>query len=166
VNHHGRVLCSQQYSGPTALVPRGTPREEMPKHPTVPPAIRRLRARAGYSQASFADVVDVHRTYVGAVERREVNISLDNTQRIARALRLTVARLFIEAELDRQAEIRLHRAQRAPLPLYSFSVSSGNSPCGTCSGSTCTVFPLLPADRLPVVLGGDGAAAFAAGDQA
>lgn len=67
-------------------------------------AVRRLRLAAGYSQESFADHVGVHRTYMGAVERGEVNISLDNIERIAGALGLTAGRLLLEAEeTDRPA---------------------------------------------------------------
>jgi transcriptional regulator with XRE-family HTH domain len=51
-------------------------------------SIRALRREAGYSQEGFADAVGMHRTYMGAVERGEVNISLDNIERIAVALRL------------------------------------------------------------------------------
>ena len=64
-------------------------------------AVRRLRTAAGYSQESFADECGLHRTYMGAVERGETNISLDNIERIARALRLTPAQLLAEAERER-----------------------------------------------------------------
>ena len=64
-------------------------------------AIRRLRKEAGYSQESFADHCGLHRTYMGGVERGETNISLDNIERIARALRLTPAQLLAEAERER-----------------------------------------------------------------
>lgn len=64
-------------------------------------AIRRLRSEAGYSQESFADACQLHRTYIGSVERAETNISLDNIERIARVLKLPVSRLFAEAELER-----------------------------------------------------------------
>ena len=64
-------------------------------------AVRRLRTAAGYSQESFADACGLHRTYMGAVERGETNISLDNIERIARALRLTPAQLLAEAERER-----------------------------------------------------------------
>jgi transcriptional regulator with XRE-family HTH domain len=66
-------------------------------------AVRRLRLAAGYSQESFADHVGVHRTYMGAVERGEVNISLDNIERISDALGLTADRLLAEAEREREA---------------------------------------------------------------
>ena len=64
-------------------------------------AVRRLRTAASYSQESFADECGLHRTYMGAVERGETNISLDNIERIARALRLTPAQLLTEAERER-----------------------------------------------------------------
>ncbi len=64
-------------------------------------AIRRLRREAGYSQESFADKCGVHRTYMGSVERGETNISLDNLERIAKALSLTTGELLVEAEKER-----------------------------------------------------------------
>jgi transcriptional regulator with XRE-family HTH domain len=64
-------------------------------------AVRRLRRGAGYSQESFADKCGVHRTYMGSVERGETNISLDNLERIAKALNMTAGQLLIEAEKER-----------------------------------------------------------------
>jgi DNA-binding XRE family transcriptional regulator len=64
-------------------------------------AVRSLRKRAGYSQESFADRCHVHRTYMGSVERGETNISLDNIERIAKALGLTAGGLLLEAERER-----------------------------------------------------------------
>jgi transcriptional regulator with XRE-family HTH domain len=64
-------------------------------------AVRRLRTDAGYSQESFADACEVHRTYIGSVERGETNISLDNIERIAKTLKIPVSRLFAEAEQGR-----------------------------------------------------------------
>lgn len=43
----------------------------------------------------------LHRTYLGAVERGETNISLDNLERIAKALDLTAGQLLLEAEKER-----------------------------------------------------------------
>jgi len=65
-------------------------------------AVRRLRTEAGYSQESFADACALHRTYIGSVERGEVNISLDNLERIARTLKIPVWRLLEEAERGRE----------------------------------------------------------------
>lgn len=64
-------------------------------------AVRRLRTEAGYSQESFADKCGLHRTYMGSVERGEVNISLDNLERVSRGLGISVGQLFFEAERER-----------------------------------------------------------------
>ncbi len=63
-------------------------------------AVRRLRKAAGYSQEDFADLVGVHRTYMGAVERGEVNISLRNIEKIAGSLEITASKLLLEAEKE------------------------------------------------------------------
>ena len=63
-------------------------------------AVRRLRKAAGYSQEGFADLVGVHRTYMGAVERGEVNISLRNIEKIAGSLEITGGELLLEAEKE------------------------------------------------------------------
>jgi len=64
-------------------------------------AVRRLRRAAGYSQESFADKCKLHRTYIGSVERGETNISLDNLERIAKALNLSAGQLLVDAEKER-----------------------------------------------------------------
>ena len=56
--------------------------------------MRNLRQSKGYSQESFADTVDLHRTYIGAIERGEQNVSLDNIEKIAKALKVKVSELF------------------------------------------------------------------------
>lgn len=48
--------------------------------------LRRFRKTADLSQEAFADLCGLHRTYIGAVERGEKNISIDNMEIIARAL--------------------------------------------------------------------------------
>lgn len=50
--------------------------------------VRRLRKAAGFSQEAFADACGLHRTYIGAIERAERNVSLDNIEKMARALGL------------------------------------------------------------------------------
>jgi transcriptional regulator with XRE-family HTH domain len=61
-------------------------------------AIRHLRTKAGYSQEAFGDAVGLHRTYMGSLERGERNVSLDNIEKIARALGLSAGQLILEAE--------------------------------------------------------------------
>jgi transcriptional regulator with XRE-family HTH domain len=48
--------------------------------------IRRYRQRLGISQEILADKSQLHRTYVGGVERGERNISAKNIAKIAKSL--------------------------------------------------------------------------------
>ncbi|MGC1273733.1 MAG: helix-turn-helix transcriptional regulator [Planctomycetaceae bacterium] len=60
--------------------------------------IRSARSRAGHSQEAFAAIVGLHRTYIGAIERGEQNVSLRNLCRIADALAVPLSELITEAE--------------------------------------------------------------------
>ena len=64
-------------------------------------AVRRLRAKEGFSQESFAAHCKIHRTYMGGIERGTRNVSLQNIERIARGLGLTAGELLTEAENER-----------------------------------------------------------------
>ncbi|MBA3532041.1 MAG: helix-turn-helix transcriptional regulator [Ardenticatenales bacterium] len=48
--------------------------------------MKKLRLIRGLSQEALADKAGLHRTYIGAVERCERNITLINAERIAIAL--------------------------------------------------------------------------------
>lgn len=58
--------------------------------------VRYFRKRLGLSQDDLADKAGLHRTYVGAVERGERNITLLNILHLADALHVTVKELFDE----------------------------------------------------------------------
>ncbi len=58
--------------------------------------IREVRAKRGLSQEALADIANVHRTYIGMVERAEKNITLLNIQKLAKALKIDIKELFDE----------------------------------------------------------------------
>lgn len=74
------------------------------KHSLMPERIRkqlgnRIRERRkslGFSQERLAEDAGLHRTYVGAVERGERNVSLDNIVAIATALHTSASDLLGE----------------------------------------------------------------------
>jgi transcriptional regulator with XRE-family HTH domain len=49
--------------------------------------IRQMRLKQGFSQESFADECAIHRTYMGAIERGERNVTIGTLRAIARALK-------------------------------------------------------------------------------
>ena len=59
---------------------------DSPLRTTLAENLRRLRKEQGLSQEALADKANLHRTFVGAVERGERNISLDNIEKLASAL--------------------------------------------------------------------------------
>ncbi len=56
--------------------------------------VRQLRTERGWSQEAFADMAGLHRTYIGSIERGEQNISLENIQKLASTLGVSLAELF------------------------------------------------------------------------
>lgn len=61
-------------------------------------AVRRLRLAKGISQEKLAELAEIHRTYIGDVERGTRNIALVNMSRIAGALKVPLSRLIAEME--------------------------------------------------------------------
>lgn len=56
--------------------------------------VRAERDKLGFSQEELASRVGVHRTYIGMIERAEKNITLENIERIAKALNLKLSDFF------------------------------------------------------------------------
>ena len=56
--------------------------------------IRRCREKKGWSQEQLAFEADLHRAYIGHIERGEKNIGLINLEKIAKALNVVIAKLI------------------------------------------------------------------------
>ena len=59
--------------------------------------LKEYRVTRGLSQESFAEVLGVHRTYMGGLERGEHNLTLRSVERIAGRLNVDALGLLSEA---------------------------------------------------------------------
>lgn len=60
--------------------------------------VREIRKEKGLSQEELAHKADLHRTYIGMIERAEKNITLLNIEKIAIALEVKISKLFKDLE--------------------------------------------------------------------
>ena len=58
--------------------------------------VREIRVSQGLSQEHLAHIANVHRTYIGMIERAEKNITLVNVEKIAKALKVSIVELLID----------------------------------------------------------------------
>lgn len=56
--------------------------------------VRQIRKEKGLSQEELSFKADLHRTYIGMIERAEKNITLTNIEKIAKALDVDIKNLF------------------------------------------------------------------------
>ena len=56
--------------------------------------VRKERNKLGLSQEELAAKAGVHRTYIGMIERAEKNITLENIEKVAKALNLKLSDFF------------------------------------------------------------------------
>ena len=56
--------------------------------------VRKERGKLELSQEELATKAGVHRTYIGMIERAEKNITLENIEKVAKALGLKLSNFF------------------------------------------------------------------------
>ena len=66
--------------------------------------IRAFRKIRGLSQEALAERCNLHRTYIGAVERAERNVSLSTLELIAGTLGVSVPELLTEESIKNDGE--------------------------------------------------------------
>ena len=62
--------------------------------------VRKIRLSKDISQEKFADMCDLHRTYISDIEIGKRNVSLENIGKMANALDMSISKLFQEVESD------------------------------------------------------------------
>ena len=75
--------------------PRGKPQTPATARDILAANLVALRNERGWSQEALAFEAGLHRTFIAHVERQARNISLDNIEKIARALEVPCYRLLI-----------------------------------------------------------------------
>jgi len=63
--------------------------------------MREFRRKQGISQEELAEMCNLHRTYVGSVERGERNVTLSTLEAIAAALSIGVSKLLTERGIEK-----------------------------------------------------------------
>jgi transcriptional regulator with XRE-family HTH domain len=56
--------------------------------------VREIRREKGMSQEELSFKAELHRTYIGMIERAEKNITLINIEKISNALKVNIKDLF------------------------------------------------------------------------
>lgn len=75
--------------------------------------MRQLREERGWSQEELADRSQLHRTYIGGIERGERNVSLLNILKLAHALDVAPTRIF--DVFTKKQNIHANKKDKEPL---------------------------------------------------
>ena len=96
--------------------------------------VRKIRKELHLSQEKLAELSGLHRTYIGGIEQRRVNVSLKNIGKIANALDVDPSVLFLSEEAclskkedksKAEANVSESTAQEAPDDAGFLNQSSG-----------------------------------------
>jgi transcriptional regulator with XRE-family HTH domain len=70
-----------------------------PEHRKLGEAIRSIREQQGYTQEAFAAHSGIDRSYYGAIERGEFNLTIETVLRVAAGLQIAAWKILQRAEL-------------------------------------------------------------------
>ncbi len=73
--------------------------------------IKQLRKSRGLTQESLAEKANLESTYIGAVERGERNLTIDNIEKIAKGFNIEPYKLFISQPKVKVEEPNLTKEQ-------------------------------------------------------
>ncbi|WP_313959108.1 helix-turn-helix domain-containing protein [Umezakia ovalisporum] len=62
--------------------------------------VRRRRRELDLSQEKLAEKAEIHRTYISSIESGKCNVSLENIEKLAKALNVSISYLFINCEIN------------------------------------------------------------------
>lgn len=62
--------------------------------------VRKIRMSKDISQEKYADMCNLHRTYISDIELGKRNVSLENIEKMANAFDMSISKLFQEVEND------------------------------------------------------------------
>jgi transcriptional regulator with XRE-family HTH domain len=86
--------------------------------------LRAYRRGLGLSQEALADVLEVHRTYMGGIERGERNLTLQSVERIAEQIEVDPIELL--SPPSRRSNARLERLGAAAESRTRYSYAKRN----------------------------------------
>ncbi len=75
------------------------PPEKSPAHQAIGRAIRTARLEQGHTQETFALKAGIDRSYMGAIERGEFNLTINTLLKIGAGLDMSVSQLLARAGL-------------------------------------------------------------------
>jgi len=66
--------------------------------------VRRYREKLSISQEAFADLAEIHRTYVSSIERGKVQVSIGIAHRVALTLGVPLSKIWADVERELNAD--------------------------------------------------------------
>ncbi|MBD2596818.1 helix-turn-helix transcriptional regulator [Nostoc spongiaeforme FACHB-130] len=63
-------------------------------------SVRKRRRELDLSQEELAEKAELHRTYISSIESGKCNVSLDNIEKLAKALNISIPDLFANSDTN------------------------------------------------------------------